>query len=136
MDDENIFISEIKEYLFEVFNHIKLNDNKYYSHLLVKPEETVVTWETYRKWVMDKNAYGKPMSGSLFWKNIRSIGQKTRIVQPLMGRVRVEGFTQASAAAVYVKEYDRLVDGKKIAPIPKDKYDESIDENEIPDMEY
>lgn len=136
VDDENIFISETKEYLFEVFNHIKLNDNKYYSNLIMRPEETVVTWETYRKWVMDKNAYGKPMSGALFWKNIRSIGQKTGIVKPLMGRLSVFGIGQASAAAVYVKEYDRLVDGKKIAPIPKDKYDESIDEDEIPDMEY
>lgn len=136
VDDENIFISETKEYLFEVFNHIKLNDNKYYSNLLARPEENVVTWETYRKWVMDKNAYGKPMSGSLFWKNIRSIGQKTGIVKPLMGRLSVFGIGQVSAASVYVKEYDRLVDGKKIAPIPKDKYDESIDEDEIPDMEY
>lgn len=136
VDDENIFISEIKEYLMEVFNNIKLNTGKYYTYLLAKPDETVVIWETYRKWVMDKNAYAKPMSGLMFWKNIRSIGQKTGIVKPLMGRYRVEGFSQTSAAAVYLKEYERLVDEKKISPIAKDKYNETLDDEEIPDMEY
>ena len=127
-DDENIFISEIKEYLANVFNNIKLNNGKYYAKLSYGANEIVVTWELYRKWVTDKNTLAKPMSGLLFWKNIRSIAQKTGIIKPLMGRKKVEGYSQVQVAVVYPDMYDIMTKGTVD--------NEQQTAEEIPDMEY
>ena len=124
-DDENIFISEIKEYLTTVFNNIKLGNDKYYSKL---NNDIVITWELYRKWVNDKSNLSKPMSGLLFWKNIRSIAQKTGIVKPLMGRKRVDGYSQVQVAVLYPDMYNIMETGKI-------KGQEHLDD-EIPDLEY
>jgi hypothetical protein len=130
IDDENIYIDQVKQFIGEVCNNIKLKNKKYYVEA---QGNYLITWTLYSDWYTGKSTLNKPMSGAMFWKNIRALGQKTGIVKPLVGRIRIGAATNMQAAAVYVKQYDKVVGS---TPTTKDKYEEVLDEDEIPDMEY
>lgn len=130
IDDENIYIDQVKQFIGEVCNNIKLKNKQYYVEA---QGNYLITWTLYSDWYTSKSTLNKPMSGAMFWKNIRALGQKTGIVKPLVGRIRIGTSTNMQAAAVYVKQYDKVVGS---APTTKDKYEDMLDEDEIPDMEY
>lgn len=130
IDDENIYIDQVKQFIGEVCNNIKLKNKKYYVEA---QGNYLITWTLYSDWYTGKSTLNKPMSGAMFWKNIRALGQKTGIVKPLVGRIRIGAATNMQAAAVYVKQYDKVVGS---TPTTKDKYEDVLDEDEIPDMEY
>lgn len=130
IDDENIYIDQVKQFIGEVCNNIKLKSKKYYME---HQGGYIITWNLYSDWLSNRNSYEKPMSGALFWKNIRAIGQKTGIVRPIMGKLRIGTATNIQAANVYVDKYEKVVGA---TPASRERYEDMLNEDDIPDMEY
>lgn len=133
-DDENKFACELNKFLSDIFEDIKHDRHVYCSKKRVDDACYVTTWNHYNAWVEDKKAYGEPMSGKFFWKNIRAIEQKTGIVKTTSSRVRVGTMAMVQPALLYPQTYDNLMNYKEEANVAVKK--ERQEFAELPDMEY
>lgn len=94
IDEDNKFVCDIKDFLASAFEDYKARNERWYSN---KPGGAFVTWQHYKNWYEFKNGRTDPMSGMLFWKNMRIVAQKSRYIDIPARRACVAGKPQQIA---------------------------------------
>lgn len=94
IDEDNKFVCDVKDFLAAAFEDAKQHGERWYSK---KAGGMFVTWQHYKNWSEFKNAYAQPMSGALFWKNMRIISKKGRYIDIPVRRLCVGGRPQQIA---------------------------------------
>ena len=135
IDTENIYTAEINEFLHDVFVGINKEDRKYYEVIYKEKKMYVTTWDFYTKWKLDKHPYQNPMMGGMFWKNIRTVAQKTGMVEQANKRMKVGSSLQVHAAILYPDVFNSASRGVKLV---RDNYQAQTDDlPDVPDdLEY
>lgn len=135
IDTENIFTAEINEFLHDTFVEINKESGKYYITLYRDGKTYITTWEQYTRWKLDKHPYQNPMSGALFWKNIRTVSQKSGCVEQSSKRTRIAGSAPTLVAILHPDVFNR---DERSVRLVRENYQAQVDNYpDVPDdLEY